>query len=58
MTMARVGEIASMAFHERRAEDVIAKLDAIREQIAGGKCVGENSTDVIREAREARDRRT
>jgi hypothetical protein len=37
MTMARVGEIASMAFHERRAEDVIAKLDAIREQIAGGK---------------------
>lgn len=36
-----------------RPEDVLAKLDAIRAGITGGKQAGENSTDVIREAREA-----
>ena len=39
-----------------RPEDVLAKLAAIREEITGGKQTGENSTDVIREAREARGR--
>lgn len=37
-----------------RPEDVLAKLDAIREEVTGGKQAGENSTDVIRAAREAR----
>lgn len=39
-----------------RPEDVLAKLAAIREEIAGGKQASENSTDIIREAREARGR--
>jgi excisionase family DNA binding protein len=39
-----------------RPEDVLAKLAAIREEITGGKRAGENSTDVIRKAREARGR--
>jgi len=39
-----------------RPEDVLAKLDAIRTKVTGGKRAGENSTDVIREAREARGR--
>lgn len=37
-----------------RPEDVLAKLVAIREEITGEQQTGENSTDVIREAREAR----
>ncbi len=37
-----------------RPEDVLAKLDAIRVEPTGGRQVGENSTDVIRAAREAR----
>ncbi len=37
-----------------RPEDVLAKLDAIRAGVTSGKQAGENSTDVIREAREAR----
>lgn len=37
-----------------RPEDVLTKLDAIRAGVMGGKQAGENSTDVIREAREAR----
>lgn len=37
-----------------RPEDVLAKLDAIRAETTGGKQAGENSTDVIRAAREAR----
>lgn len=39
-----------------RPEDVLAKLAAVREAITGGKQIGENSTDVIRAAREARGR--
>lgn len=37
-----------------RPEDVLARLTAIREEISGGRKTGENSTDVIRAAREAR----
>jgi len=37
-----------------RPEDVLVKLDAIRARVTGGKQAGKNSTDVIREAREAR----
>jgi excisionase family DNA binding protein len=37
-----------------RPEDVLAKLAAIRDEATGRKRAGENSTDVIREAREAR----
>lgn len=37
-----------------RPEDVLAKLAAVREKVTGEKRAGENSTDVIREAREAR----
>lgn len=37
-----------------RPEDVLARLAALREEIGGGKQTGENSTDVIRAAREAR----
>ena len=36
-----------------RPEDILAKLAAIRQETSGGK-QAENSTDVIREAREAR----
>ncbi len=37
-----------------RPEDVLAKLAAVREEINGGNQTDENSTDVIRAAREAR----
>ncbi|MHB8647055.1 MAG: hypothetical protein ACYDAR_14795, partial [Thermomicrobiales bacterium] len=37
-----------------RPEDVLAKLDAIREEVTGGKRMRENSTDIIRKSREAR----
>jgi hypothetical protein len=39
-----------------RPEDVLARLAAVREAITGGKQAGENSSDVIRAAREARGR--
>ncbi|MCA1669729.1 MAG: excisionase family DNA-binding protein [Thermomicrobia bacterium] len=37
-----------------RPEDVLAKLDAVREEVTGGKRIVENSTDIIRKSREAR----
>lgn len=37
-----------------RPEDVLAKLDAVREEVTGGKQMPENSTNIIRESREAR----
>ena len=37
-----------------RPEDVLAKLDAVREEVTGGKRMPENSTEIIRASREAR----
>lgn len=37
-----------------RPEDVLAKLDAVRKEVTGGKRMPENSTDIIRASREAR----
>ncbi len=37
-----------------RPEDILAKLDTVREGVTGGKRMSENSTDIIRTSREAR----
>lgn len=39
-----------------RPEDILAKLDAVREEVSGGKQMPENSTDIIRESRHIRGR--